>query len=146
MRRPASSSDGFTLIEVLVVLGIVGLILASVVFARPRTAAVRVDMTARAVAVSLQLARHRAMTTSADVVFVVDPMKGEFGLPGAMHKLPRGMSIAVTVAETERFGDSGGLRYYPDGQSSGGSILLTYEGRDERIAVNWLTGEPRLSR
>jgi general secretion pathway protein H len=61
-----------------------------------------------------------------------------------MHTLPRGMIAAVTVAETERFGDRGGIRFYPDGQSSGGEIALTLEGRQARIAVNWLTGEPRL--
>ena len=55
-----------------------------------------------------------------------------------------GMVAAVVVAETERSGDVGGIRFYPDGQSSGGEIALTLDGRSARIAVNWLTGEPRL--
>ena len=56
------------------------------------------------------------------------------------------MTVAMTVAETERAGDSGGIRFFPDGQSSGGEIALTLDGRSARIAVNWLTGEPRLTR
>jgi general secretion pathway protein H len=52
----------------------------------------------------------------------------------------------MIAAESERVGDSGGMRFYPDGQSSGGEIVLALEGRASRIAVNWLTGEPRLSR
>ena len=31
--------------------------------------------------------------------------KGQFGLPSSMHALPRGMTVAMIVAETERAGD-----------------------------------------
>jgi general secretion pathway protein H len=56
------------------------------------------------------------------------------------------MSVALTVAETERRGDVGGLRFYPDGQSSGGEIVLALDGWSSRIFVNWLTGEARVGR
>jgi general secretion pathway protein H len=56
------------------------------------------------------------------------------------------MTVALTVAETERVANIGGIRFFPDGQSSGGEIALTLEGRSARIAVNWLTGEPQLNR
>jgi general secretion pathway protein H len=55
------------------------------------------------------------------------------------------MAVALTIAEPERAQDSGGLRFYPDGQSSGGEIILALDGHISRIAVNWLTGEARLS-
>jgi general secretion pathway protein H len=84
------------------------------------------------------------MSSNAETLFRIDVEKNRFGLPNSMHTLPRGMIAAVTDAETERFGDRGGIRYYPDRQSSGGEIALTLEGRQARIAVNWLTGEPRL--
>ena len=86
------------------------------------------------------------MTSNVETVFRIDVEKGRFGLPNSMHALPRGMTAAVTVAETERAGDRGGIRFYPDGQSSGGDVALTLDGRSARIAVNWLTGEPRLTR
>ena len=145
MRWPAKSSAGFTLVELLVVMGIMGLVLGAVLTARPKAVATRVAVAARAVAATLQLARAQAMTSNAETVFRVDAQKGRFGLPNSMHVLPRGMSVAMTVAETERVGDSGGIRFFPDGQSSGGAIALTLDGRSARIAVNWLTGEPRLS-
>jgi general secretion pathway protein H len=63
-----------------------------------------------------------------------------------MHALPRGMTVVMIAAEKERRGYSAGMRFYPDGQSSGGEIVLALEGRASRIAVNWLTGEPWLSR
>jgi general secretion pathway protein H len=146
MKRRANPSAGFTLIELLVVMGILGLVLATVLAAKPKTASVRVAVAARAVAATLQLARAQAMLGNAETVVRIDPQKHEFGQPRSMHALPRGMAIAMTVAETERSGDSGGMRFYPDGQSSGGEIVLTLEGRASRIAVNWLTGEPQLSR
>ena len=146
MRLRSSSSAGFTLIELLVVLGIMALILASAVVARPQNAAARVERTARSMAATFQLARSRAMTANTDVVVAIDPVNAEFGYRNAMHKLPKGMSIAVTIAETERRGDTGGLRFFPDGQSSGGDILLSYQGYTRRIAVNWFTGQPVLGR
>lgn len=145
MKRLARSA-GFTLVELLVVMGIVGLILAVVLSAKPKTAAARVAVAARAVAATLQLARTQAMATNTETVVRIDTQSRQFGLLGSMHALPRGMTVAVTVAETERIEGSGGMRFYPDGQSSGGEIVLMLDGRASRIAVNWLTGEPQLSR
>ena len=146
MKYKLKSSAGFTLVEFVVVMGIIALVLAVVLSAKPKTAAARVAVAARALAATLQLARAQAMANNRDVVVRVDAQQGQFGLQGSMHTLPRGMSIAMTVAETERIGESGGMRYYPDGQSSGGEIVLMLDGRASRIVVNWLTGEPQLSR
>lgn len=141
----SGKSAGFTLVELLVVMGIMGLILAGVLAAKPKTAATRVAVAARAIAATLQLARTQAMASNAETVVRIDVERRQFGVAGSMHALPRGMTVAMTVAETERIADSGGMRFYPDGQSSGGEIVLMLEGRASRIAVNWLTGEPRLS-
>ena len=146
MKRLAKPSAGFTLVELLVVMGIMGLVLATVLSAKPKTAAMRVAIAARAVAATLQLARAQSMASNAETVIRIDTQNRQFGLAGSMHALPRGMTVAMTVAETERIEDSGGMRFYPDGQSSGGEIVLTLDGRASRIAVNWLTGEPQLSR
>jgi general secretion pathway protein H len=146
MKRRAKSSAGFTLVELLVVMGIMGLVLVVVLNARPKAVATRVAVTARAIAASLQLARAQAMASNTETVFQIDTDKLRFGLPRSMHSLPSGMAVAMNVAETERIANIGGIRFFPDGQSSGGEIALTLDGRSTRIAVNWLTGEPRLDR
>ena len=146
MKRRLTSAAGFTLVELLVVMGIMGLLLAVVLSSKPQTAAVRVTVAARAIAATLQLARAQAMASNAETVVRIDPTKRQFGMDGSMHALPRGMTVAMIVAENERVRESGGMRFYPDGQSSGGEIVLALEGRASRIAVNWFTGEPRLSR
>lgn len=142
----AKPSAGFTLVELLVVMGIMAIVLVVVVNARPKAAATRIAVAARAVGSTLQLARAQAMASNSETVFRIDTDRMQFGLPRAMHSLPKGMSVAMTVAESERAADVGGIRFFPDGQSSGGEIALTLDGRSARIAVNWLTGESQLNR
>jgi len=146
MRRRTKSSAGFTLVELLVVMGIMGLVLVVVVGARPKATTTRIAVTARAVGATLQLARAQAMASNTETVFRIDTERLQFGLPRAMHSFPKGMTVAMTVAETERVADVGGIRFFPDGQSSGGEIALMLDGRSARIAVNWLTGESQLNR
>lgn len=146
MTRSAKPSAGFTLVELLVVMGIMGLVLVVVLNARPKAATTRIAITARAMAAALQLARAQAMASNTETVFRVDTDKLQFGMPRSMHALPRGMAVAMIVADTERVANVGGIRFFPDGQSSGGEIALTLDGRSTRIAVNWLTGEPQLNR
>jgi general secretion pathway protein H len=146
MRRSVRLSAGFTLVELLVVMGIMGLVFAVTLSAKPKTAATRVAVTARAIAATLQLARAQAMASNVETLVRVDTQKGQFGLASSMHALPRGMAVAMTVAETEHIGNSGGMRFYPDGQSSGGEIVLMLEGQKSRITVNWLTGESQVNR
>jgi len=139
-----SRSAGFSLIETLVVLSIMALVSSAVLAAKPRTAAARVNAEARAIAASLQLARSRARAGNAEIVVGVDAQSGRFGGADEMRQLPDGMEVSLTVSATERHGTVGGVRFYPDGRSSGGEILLTYRGRKERIVVNWFTGDSRI--
>ena len=97
MKRPARSSAGFTLAELLVVIGIIGLVLAGTLSAKPKAVATRVAVTARSVTATLQLARAQAMSSNAETLFRIDVEKGRFGLPNSMHALPRGMIAAVVV-------------------------------------------------
>jgi general secretion pathway protein H len=145
MKSVAESSAGFTLVELLVVIAITGLVLAVVLSTRPKATAVRLAAAARSVAMTLQMARAQAMASNTETVVRIDTQKKQFGFERSMHSLPRGVAAALTVADTERVGASGGLRFYPDGQSTGGEIVLTLGGRSSRVAVNWLTGEAKLS-
>ena len=144
MIRPNSQTAGFSLIETLVVLSIMALVSAAVLAAKPKTTAARVNAEARAIAASLQLARSRARARNAEIVVGVDTQNGRLGGVDAMRQLPEGMEVSLTVAATDRHGAVGGIRFYPDGRSSGGEILLTYRGRRERIVVNWFTGDSRI--
>jgi general secretion pathway protein H len=48
----------------------------------------------------------------------------------------------LKIAEPERQTPSrGGFRFFADGSSTGGDVLLRLGSREARICVNWLTGE-----
>ncbi|QND75283.1 GspH/FimT family pseudopilin [Tardiphaga robiniae] len=144
MKRCSRASAGFTILEMLVVLGIMGLSLAAMVMARPDSSGARVNVAARSVAATLRLARARAIERNTDMLVVVDTDQATVGFSGAARPLPRGVRVALTVAASERNGGQGGLRFYPDGQSTGGDIELRIDNRVARVAVDWLTGEPRV--
>lgn len=139
-----TAANGFTLVETLVVLAIMAGVTAAVLFAWPKSATARVNVEARILASTLQLARSRAMASNTETVVAVDARERRIGLGRSFRQLPDGMSVLLTVAASERRNQVGGLRFYPDGRSSGGEILLAYQGRKERIVVNWFTGEPRI--
>jgi general secretion pathway protein H len=40
----------------------------------------------------------------------------------------------------------GGIRFYPDGGSTGGNVRLEANGRIYQVNVAWLTGEASLQR
>ena len=146
MTKRLKRAAGFTVIELLVVMSIMALLLGAVMAAKPKVGAIRVAAAARSVANGLRLARSAALTQAKETVFRVDLARSQFGVAGFMHDFPRGMSIEMTVAANERRGQNGDIRFYPDGQSSGGQIVLRLDGRSAKVAVNWLTGEPELNR
>jgi len=152
MRRVDSSviprtSAGFTLFEMLVVLAIMGLLVALVLpnLRRPPDN-LRLEAATRTVASTLRLSRSQAIARNADVVLTIDADRRIFeSSTGLAIQLDHEISVELTFAAPERRGRaSGGIRFFPDGTSSGGDIVLTLDKRRARISVNWLTGEARL--
>jgi general secretion pathway protein H len=66
---------------------------------------------------------------------------------GKTLELPEGVALTATVVEAERYNDgSVGIRFYPDGTSSGGTLAFSFRDRTYEIRVNWLTGNVSLHR
>ena len=65
---------------------------------------------------------------------------GEAGRP--LSRFPDDYRIVATLASTERDADGiGGIRFFPDGGSTGGSITITRpSGQGVRLRVDWLFG------
>jgi general secretion pathway protein H len=154
MKTPATGlsnaphhSDGFTLIEMLVVMAILALVTALALPAlRPPPDNLRLEATARTVASALRLSRTQAIAINADVVLTIDADRRllESSAVSAIRIDPE-ISIDLILAAPERRGRSAGaIRFFADGTSSGGDIVLTLGARRARILVNWLTGQARL--
>jgi len=138
---------GFTLLELLVVLGIAALVLALVGTSISRSiSGAEVRVAARKMTAALRYTRTRAILDKQEQVFLVDTENRTYLAPKRKEvELPEGMNMALTTARSELTAESvGGIRFYPDGGSTGGFVELEAKGRVYRINVAWLTGEASL--
>jgi len=135
---------GFTLLELLVVLALATALIALVppliATAIPGT---ELKASARKVAAGLRLAREEAIRSGRDVAFVLDLEEHSYHIEGAFRRilLPQSLNLRLEVAETEMNRDqSGAIRFFPDGSSTGGRIILEHDGSGWQIGAQWLTG------
>jgi general secretion pathway protein H len=135
---------GFTLVEMLVVMVIAALVLALVGTSISRSVSgAEMRTAARKVAANLRYTRTQAILQKTEQVFLVDIEAMTYQAPEReLVEIPEGMRMALTTARTELTGESvGGIRFYPDGGSTGGFVELETDNRIYKISVAWLTGE-----
>jgi general secretion pathway protein H len=135
---------GFTLLELIVALAIAALIFAVVIpSSLHRNAHVAVQRAARDVAEALRTTRGRAVFDNKPVRLMVDTDHATYRVEGArrLESLPAGMRVEIVTAAEETEGTAlGAIRFYPDGSSSGGRIVLTLGQSRMDVAIDWLTG------
>jgi len=134
--------SGFTLLEMLVVLVILGLSLAVVVPAINKGLGGSLEDAARDLQVGLRKARSEAVLNKRSVALWVDVRSKSFGLDSGRGKrsLPRGLEISARVADSENRGSRASVRFFPDGSSTGGRIRLRKGEGSVAVDVDWLTG------
>jgi general secretion pathway protein H len=134
---------GFTLIEVIVTLAILGFALVLVAgYKRPWSSGLGVRATASELASGLRLARSEAIASNRPVALDIDVTHHLYRVgKGAERRLPADLSIElVTIAGEGRGASIGDIRFNPDGSSSGGRIVLAEGKRHTAVGVDWLTG------
>ena len=124
-----NKQSGFTLIEMIVVIVVLGMVAGLVMIKRPwGSAGLDTDATVRSLVDGLRLARSRAITQERDVA--VETMPSGFSVDGGSPRfLPPHQ--ALTTAR---------VVFLPDGGSTGGSLLLSTGQRRIAVSVSWLTG------
>lgn len=138
-------NKGFTLIEILIVLGIIGLMLAVVT---PMLGNVidnsQVKSATRHLAAGLKTARLMAINSKEEATLVLDTENRTYTI-GDVEKqlsLPDGSSLLLTTARSEQIDEyTGAIRFFADGSSSGGQIKLSLNRFEYFVDVNWLTGK-----
>ena len=132
---PNPARNGFTLIEMIVVLVILGLVGGLVLTHAPQRGGT-LDLRAATSLVTgtLRTARSRAMVADRSVPVRFDAAALQLGTDPS-RPLPPGIRIATAAA----------ILFRPDGSSSGGTVDLTGRADTAHIAVNWLTGRIAVS-
>ncbi len=139
----AARADGFTLIETIMVLTIVGLMLTLVAGTLGSGgASTRTRAAANELAAALNAARGYALVrqTSAAVDINVESLRYS-GPEDANGQFDSGMRLTLTTAQRERTGpESGRIRFFPDGSSTGGRIVIEMGQWRRLVSVDWLSG------
>jgi general secretion pathway protein H len=144
-RHPA----GFTLLEMIIVVAVLGLSLGLIVTRGPmRSPTVEMQAAVNQVAQGLRVARSRAIATNAPVRFTVDVAAHSVRIDNERPAaLPRAVSIdMVAVAEETQGSRLAAIRFNPDGSATGGQINLADGQRAAHIGVDWLTGRVNVAR
>lgn len=128
--------DGFTLLEMIIVLVILGLILGMVAGRGPmHSARLDTEVAARELAGTLRLARGRAIAENRTVAVAV--AANQYQIDGlATRGFPQDVALAGSAV----------IRFAPDGSSSGGAIVVQNASSHVTIEVNWLTGRVDIAR
>ena len=145
IRRGEPPQNGFTLLELLVVLVILGLLAATVppLVARAVPGA-ELKSAAREVAAALRYARSQAVTSGREVSFEMDVESRRYRITGGERDfaLPAELDIAVFGAASVSPDDlTGGIRFFTDGSSTGGYVTIENKDHSYRVDVDWLVGQ-----
>ena len=152
--RPATSpagsehgrppADGFTLVELLLVLAIGGLMVAVV---PPLLSAalpgLQMKGSAREVAAAMRFARDHAVIHQSEAAVHLDLEANSYTVTGRARKyrIPERLEVLLDTVQSELTGErSGAIRFFPDGTSTGGRVTLAFGERSYKVDVDWLTG------
>ncbi len=142
--RHRRASAGFTLIELIVVLAIMGLVVA---LASPRLhrALPGAELAAGAeeLAAALRRTRARAIAGGHRAALLIDIEAARYALAGGPgRRLPKGIEVEIRTAADalDPIARRAAMTFYADGTAAGGRIVLRRGTRAYRLDIDWLTG------
>ena len=144
---PDSRPKGFTLIELMAVILLLAIALSAVTFSFSKSLhTAKITAASRDLVAALRYTRGQAIVKGKQQVLMLNLDDNSYTAPGkSTVKLPADMTLRLTTAEQEvTGGNSGGIRFFADGSSTGGHISVLMDRREWRINVAWLTGEIEL--
>ena len=139
----AARAHGFTLLEMLAVILLIGLAAAAVaVSVSQGLASARVRAASVELAAALRATRAQAIVKGSQQTFELDTRNASYHAAGGRQvALPKGMRLSITSArEDQPDNHTGRIRFFPDGSSTGGHIVLQRGERRWQVNVAWLTG------
>ncbi len=133
---------GFALYELILALTVLGLV-AGIVFPRVIRPPGPTELRAKAleIAALLRSDRNAALRQQREIVSRVDLTRNAVvsGAAGYAVEMPRGVATELVQSSREVRSEGGGIRFRPDGRSSGGVLSIRRGDIGYQVSVNWLT-------
>ena len=136
-------SAGFSMIELVAVLVLIALVFARVSLSFSKSlAGAKVQAASRNLVAALRYTRGQAIVRGKSASLELDIGNNRYMVPGRqIVNLPANMRMSLLTADNEVTGqNSGRIRFFPDGASTGGHISIFMGDEEWRINVDWLTG------
>lgn len=137
------SEAGYTLVELLVVLLIFAITTAGVSSLWiNRVGSPSLPRISSQVIALIKVASSQSILMQREVIVEIDFDDNTLSMSGRDPiTLPPSVEIEVVTARSELLGRKrAGIRFFPEGGSTGGSIKLSVDGRVRFIEIDWLTG------
>lgn len=142
--RMLSRSDGFTLLELIVVMVIMALAYAAVgINLSSGGDSTELKSTARDIASALRYARGQSLMTHQEHTVTFDLAENTYTITGKdqIYSIPQTIDLTLVTSQNELSERGvGGVRFFADGSSSGGRVTLERGGIAWKVDINWLTG------
>lgn len=135
---------GFTLIELLLVIVIIVMsvsVVVSNIGSGNQTALL--NGAVREIASALRFTRGHALTQGKESSFIFNLQENTYQVSDRdkVYKLSSDIDITLDIAQSQVSETTGGIRFFPDGSSTGGRITLELEENKRQLDINWLTGQ-----
>ena len=136
------SNGGFTMLELIAAISIAAIVLAvSVPVTGRMYQSVQYSQAVRDVVTLLQTARYTAINKGRAQDVEINPKTNTLRLNDKQQQLPDGFKAFVHTAQELNKRDSGVIRFYPEGGSSGGGVdIESPTGVGVKIGVDWMIG------
>jgi len=141
--------QGFTLLELIIVL-LISVLGFAVIGSNISSGnqSTRLKSAARDIASALRFAHGQALVARKPVSVAISLADNSYRISNRakIYRLDTEIDISLTVAEEEFTEDQeGSIRFFGDGSSTGGRIILELGNLVQTIDVNWITGAVLIS-